>query len=272
MRELFTKSLSLDLALLSMTELPISLRTHLIHEKLRAMAGLIYKNSFRFHIHRNLNIQISSISELGTLQSCIVDFYNDVILSRLLPNMPFIVDIGANIGQWTSSVKLLVPNARVLAIEPDPSTYRRLKNNLSPLTDVECANYAVGIQSGSATLYRQPLSTMSTLHPSGNDITNNRIEVQVIPLDELLERSPHIDLLKIDVEGAELDVIRGASHTLQNTAFLLAELSLGRGPHNGITFLTELNRICPRTRILKFGRPLGNPTKPACQDVLLSLH
>jgi FkbM family methyltransferase len=236
-----------------------------------ALAALGRGKSFSLSLGE-ARINIQSVSDLGTLQSCIIDINEELMMPPLLGHTPFLVDVGANIGQWTASVKLFLPDAQILAVEPDPQSFDQLKSNVSNLSGVECINCAAGSEPGYAPLYRQPLSTMSTLQPSSGDTLDDVLEVLIQPLDDLLQDHDNIDLLKIDVEGSELDVLRGCKRSLENSALLLVEISLARGSTNGINFLAELKQLRPKARIIKFGRPLGHRSQPLCQDVLLALN
>ncbi|MHB8189951.1 MAG: FkbM family methyltransferase [Ferrimicrobium sp.] len=228
MRELISKSLRFDLSIATIQELSLPARAHFLGQKVIALGALGRGRSFRFHLGA-AGININSISDLGTLQSCVVDFHDELMIPRLLSDTPCIVDVGANIGQWTSSVKLFIPNAQILALEPDPVTFDHLKKNVSSLQGVECIHCAAGSKSGFGLLYRQPLSIMSTLSPSKEDELDDTVEVPIRVLDELLQDYTHIDLLKIDVEGSEVDVLRGAELSLEKSSLLLVEMSLARG-------------------------------------------
>lgn len=246
-------------------------RVSFIYHKWRIIAALAARRESSIRIENAL-FQVNGISDLGTLQSCIVDLFDEIMSPLLIGERSFVVDIGANIGQFAFALKWLLPNVRVFAVEPDPIVYRRLLENLGNVVGIEARNCAVGAITGEAILYRQPLSIMSTLFPTGEDEQNNQIRVSVNRLDELLDGLPNPDLLKIDVEGAEYQVLQGAADTLQRTEILIVEISLSRGASNGLDVLTEIRRLCPKSRILKFGRPLGAKGTPACQDVVLSLR
>ncbi len=271
LRELTGKSFHFDLAIAFNTDLRIELRTQFFTQKALALAALSRGRQFHFKIGKS-DILVNSISDLGTLQSCIVDFHDELLSPRMLGEAPVLIDVGANIGQWTSSAKLFIPNAKILAVEPDPETFSTLAKNIGGFEEVECVNCAAGASPGSALLYRQELSIMSTTNPSEDDTLNNPVEVRVRCLDELTVDYSEIDLLKVDVEGSEMEVLSGAETTLSKSSLLLVELSLARGNTNAIDLLAKLKCMQPKSRIVKFGRPLGLPSEPYCQDVLIALR
>lgn len=148
-----------------------------------------------------------------------------ILLKDLLKPGGTFVDVGANIGYYTAEASFLVgPLGRVYAFEPNPTTYSRLKGNIE-------AN-GVG---GRAQAYNSALSDASSrvrLYLAGDDDaigsmvreTRDSIEVEAVPGDEILA-GQSVDVIKIDVEGAELLALRGLKHTLEAnaTATLIVE-------------------------------------------------
>jgi FkbM family methyltransferase len=141
-------------------------------------------------------------------------------LQRLLSPGDVFIDVGANVGLYAlKAARLVGPTGRVLALEPGAEAYGHLTSNLA-LNDfawVEALKVAASDRAGEAVLHHVPL---------GNDpqafslIANDRAEegetVETVTLDSLVERCglDRIDLVKIDVEGAEPMVIAGARRTL----------------------------------------------------------
>ena len=109
---------------------------------------------------------------------------------------------------------------------------------------------------------------------SGTNETRG-IELHVERLDDVLaSKADRIDLLKLDVEGFEGPVLKGAKETLQRSHYLLLELGLGRtspGTTN-LEVLTWVHSEVPGASILRMGRLLGSPEAPLGQDVLINLH
>ena len=123
------------------------------------------------------------------------------------------IDVGANIGDILQDIVTIAPNGRHVAYEPLPELVTDLKRRF-PQVDVRDA--AVSDASGEATFYRAlPSHTRSSLTSHGldpRDVEQLRVRLEV--LDEELPREYVPALVKIDVEGAEAAVLRGAKRLL----------------------------------------------------------
>lgn len=139
---------------------------------------------------------------------------------------PTVIDVGANIGKYSDLIKVLAPEATIYAFEPHPQTYKRLKESADRIGYM-AVNAACGAEIGSATLYdhQDGRSEAGTEHASlikdviesvHND-TSRSWETMVTTIDRFVDDNgvEHIDLLKIDVEGGEMNVLLGAADTLK---------------------------------------------------------
>jgi FkbM family methyltransferase len=134
------------------------------------------------------------------------------------------VDVGANVGGYT--VRLGKKFRRVLAVEPNPKASETLRRNieLNGLSNVVVIDAAVSDKVGDATMY-VPSSGKTTRSSIIEKFKEGRsFTVQTTTLDALLDGYERIDLLKVDAEGAEIDVLRGADRTLWKTSKLILEL------------------------------------------------
>jgi FkbM family methyltransferase len=154
----------------------------------------------------------------------------EALKRELAPGMTFF-DIGANVGFVTLVAASLVgPSGRVVAFEPVPGNVAAIRENLAlnGIDWVELRQTAVARSAGSASLIVSEVSAFSRLaHISVPSEARDRIEVPVTSVDELLAASsvPKPDVIKIDVEGAELEVIEGMRDTLaQLRPVLLCEV------------------------------------------------
>jgi FkbM family methyltransferase len=270
------KSLRLDVDLLRIPALTVGQRLSFLGQKYRALARLAVGRRAEIRLG-TLRYEAANVSALGTLQSSIVDFYHDVILSRTITRPdPVVIDIGANAGQFCNAVKLFLPAARVYSFEPDPEVFRQLERNTEGLRGVTLFNIGLGDQAEVLPFYVHELSAMSSFRQY-DGVTYDRAhtkELEVRRLDEVLPGITTIDLLKVDVEGFELKVLGGADEALRHARYLLIEVGLARGQvaHTNLALFTAVQTAAPDAQIVKFGRPLGHPAHPTCQDVLVRLR
>jgi FkbM family methyltransferase len=158
------------------------------------------------------------------------------LLELLKPSPPgTIYDIGANIGTWTCLAKSLFPAARVEAFEPLAMHFDGFRRWTAPWPgDIHLHGCALGQTEGSATMHVMDFSDASSLLPAtAGCLSEFKIKpaaeqtVPVIPLDVLVSREkiPRPDLLKLDVQGYELEVLRGAETCLRHARAVLCEVS-----------------------------------------------
>ncbi len=130
-----------------------------------------------------------------------------------------VIDVGANIGDTvlTSSVRV-GPTGHVTGIEAHPRTFSFLAENiaLNEATNVTLIHSAAGDQKGTVNFSDSRYDDM-------NQVNHGDLEVPVRPLDDLIESPDSIALLKIDVEGYELPVFRGARRILSQAECIYFE-------------------------------------------------
>jgi FkbM family methyltransferase len=117
---------------------------------------------------------------------------------------PFIIDAGANIGLSVLYFKRLLPQARVLAFEPDPQIFAYLERNVhaAALTGVELENRAVHTMNGTLSFHREGADAGRI---RSLQCASGVIGVAAVRLRDILDKK--VDMLKMDVEGAETDII-----------------------------------------------------------------
>jgi FkbM family methyltransferase len=137
-----------------------------------------------------------------------------LLLRYLRPGMR-VVDVGANVGYFSFlSAARVGPSGRVLAVEPSPQAHAALRRAVDDnrLSQVRVVNAALGRSPGATGLFVPP-AALGNHAPSMIPTDGwEAVRVPVVRLDDLLTEHnlPQVDLLKIDVEGYELEVLAGA--------------------------------------------------------------
>jgi FkbM family methyltransferase len=153
------------------------------------------------------------------------------LLQTLVEPGMTIADIGANVGFYTVQMGQWVgAGGRVLAFEPDPFTCELLRRRTSAATpaNIEVRQFALGEAPGTATLYRSAYNRSDNRLGQRHDEPNvEAIEVEVRTFDEYLaERGlSAVDAMKIDVQGLEAQVLRGAKRTIALVRWIWVEFS-----------------------------------------------
>jgi FkbM family methyltransferase len=123
-----------------------------------------------------------------------------------------VVEIGANLGLFSLLFSRLVgPQGKVFAFEPDKTLFLALQENCrrNPANNVTCYNYALGAKAETRTLYHSRVNSGDNrLAPSDRPDWFYEVAVTTRTLDSFLADTP-IDFIKIDVQGWELEVLKG---------------------------------------------------------------
>lgn len=132
---------------------------------------------------------------------------------------PVIFDCGANIGMSCLYFKQLYPNAKIKAFEADPDIAEILQKNLlkNHINDVEIINKAVWIDDKGVEFGQEGADGGSI------NLKTNRIRVDSIRLKDFLEKEERIDFLKVDIEGAEYEVLIDCKDNLSNIQNIFVE-------------------------------------------------
>lgn len=132
---------------------------------------------------------------------------------------PTVVDCGSCMGAFILATKEFLPKSRVIGFEPYSPCWPYLDNNLRGLKDVTVHRFALGDRPGQADIGRPDDAVVDIGQTSVYGRLENPERVEVRRLDDVVNEPVHI--MKIDVEGAELDVLRGAERILAESQPLL---------------------------------------------------
>jgi len=142
-----------------------------------------------------------------------VDWGSEKLLFLLLRQKGVFLDVGAHIGYY--SLYMLPGVMKVYSFDPDPRVFALLENNVGAQPKVETIPWAVGATAGRARFTLERDSEVSHLSHYGED-KFRQIVVNVVTIDSFVfERGLAVEAIKIDVEGHDIEVIRGAMGVLE---------------------------------------------------------
>lgn len=177
----------------------------------------------------------------ASLAFCVIEIdlkrYNDSsilqLVKKIIPEDPVIVEAGAHHGEDTCNMKHLWPKSTIFAFEPNPNSFSLTKERIKNLSDVYCFPLGLYDYSGSHVFYKCNLDDGAS---SFLESTEKRksfyrdqapIEINCITLDDFAEENniEKVDFVWLDVEGAELNVFKGAKKVLENLDAVYLEVN-----------------------------------------------
>ena len=159
-----------------------------------------------------------------------------LILEKILHPGMSVLDIGANIGYYTlMMLRLIGPNGTLIAVEPSPSNVILLKRNLllNGHSSVEVHQKAVSDTSGVRDFFLSEMSNLNTFHNTGTGtkhLSGTTIAVETETIKQIAD-GRRIDLIRMDVEGHEIEVINGLIPAIEKkemTPTIIFETHLSR--------------------------------------------
>ena len=136
------------------------------------------------------------------------------LLRQLITPGMTVLDIGANIGIYTEFLaKLVGPSGRVVAFKPEQRNVGRLRCAAQKYKQVEVVNAAVSDHSGTLKLYVADDLNVDHRTYAPRE-TRRSIDVAAVTLDDFVGERDRVDVIKMDIQGAELAALRGARRLL----------------------------------------------------------
>lgn len=173
-------------------------------------------------------------------------------LKKIVPELDNIIDVGSNSGQFSKVATYIYPKAQIDAFEPLPNLYPKIEKLFAPNKNITTHNLALGNEVGSIKFNKNKYGHISSiLEISEENIHYPKQENDLIQIDVAIKTLDHIfaspssknlgkTLLKLDVQGYELEVLKGGTETLKKVDYIIIEANLEKLYKNQPTF-TEMN-------------------------------
>jgi FkbM family methyltransferase len=150
-------------------------------------------------------------------------------------NPAVIFDVGANVGQSAVAFAEAFPEAAIYTFEPVASVYRTLEANVADRPLVRAFNVALGRRSGSAYVSKRRVSPSNRVVESPSLLKRGKVEIVAMTAGDAFcveHGVEHVDFLKIDTEGHDLDVLVGFQRMLADERVDVLETEVGMNPEN----------------------------------------
>ena len=165
------------------------------------------------------------------------------LLRHVAPQARTIFDVGTNIGEWAATALEINPGVNLHCFEPDPTTFANLKKRSFP-SNVRLNQIGLSDQPGEAELFTYgELHFMNSIYLRTTGVgahERRKIELSTVDLYCETEGIDQIDFLKIDVEGHELSVMRGAERMLRTGRIGITQFEYGGTYMDSRTFLKDV--------------------------------
>jgi FkbM family methyltransferase len=240
--------------------------------------GLIEAHRRRFRLHR-LGLISRGLPD-RVLEKAVVDCHYELWPEFLRTETGWtLLDAGANEGDFVRAATLLGRPGAVLAFEPQPVCKPVLESVLTTVPNARLIAAAVGSAPGQVSFYCTGNSKMASVlaprrgieksYASGDYAIIEKVMVPVMRLDDAVPVGTNIGLLKLDVQGYEIEALRGATRVLTETKALLVEINYV--PHyEGAVDFDTLHRVLGEAgfRLHGVSAPFVDQSKPLWADAM----
>lgn len=195
-------------------------------------------------VERSLGVTISRLPSTPPNQ------HSDRALRRLRPwsSQDVVFDVGANDGRTILRIQDQLSSPRIFAFEPVSATHRKLVERTSHLENVQCFQLALGERPGRQAIHLNEIDAMSSFSPKwGNSAGTEMVEITTIDRFMAEHEVDFIHYLKIDTEGYELEVLKGAQEALaaSRIAILQVEVGFDQTEHDFVSLEQARRHLAP---------------------------
>jgi FkbM family methyltransferase len=188
-----------------------------------------------------LKKEIVEMSEKGELIP-MNHIHRTIALAKRLVNQQFIIlDIGGGIGASLKLFSESFPNLKIMVFEPVAKNFNAIKERFPSSPNIEFINYAAGNETSEKQINIANRITSSSLLPLSVDPESRIFDesnlgkagaetIRIVKIDDFLSKNQEeIGIMKIDVQGYEMDVLKGAETTLKRTDLVVLEANNHQG-------------------------------------------
>jgi FkbM family methyltransferase len=181
---------------------------------------------------------------------------NNILFDILKKESLLVFDVGANVGDYAKQVLERFKNCTIHCFEPVPQNFKALTSNIQA-SNVFCHNIGFGSEDGTLTLYMGDADTACAMATAYQDTIKNiftfageinrSVNCQLTTLDNFCKENNinEIDFLKIDVEGHELKVLRGAIKTIEENKIKVIQFEFNEFNIFSKSFLWDFYEALP---------------------------
>jgi FkbM family methyltransferase len=206
--------------------------------------------------HHPVYLRLGSSDGFVLEEIFIAEVYGPVTSATDLGEMRQIVDLGANVGLSVCLWLKHFPGAKVIAVEPDPANFRACCRNLGGASDRQVLLVRACVAAKPGLVYLDRSAEECAIHVTSRPVGQ---PVQAMTLPAILEKcqaQPVIDLLKVDVEGAEREVFGDCAGWIDRVRNIMIEL---HGDYTQELLLKDLVRAGADFKVVWTGVTAGNP-------------
>lgn len=196
-----------------------------MNKKIKKTAKLLLKK-IGYKLSKIESVKTNNLYDTNSKSYLLFNFYNTLNFFKFQPK--HIVDVGANHGTWTREALKHFPDAYYTLLEPQEWLKESFQDILETNSKVNFHPVGAGEKSGSflfTILDRDDSSSFIYTKEEALEAGFKQLEIPVVTLNELLSESeiPVPDIIKIDAEGLDIEVLKGASNFFGKTEIFMVE-------------------------------------------------
>jgi FkbM family methyltransferase len=182
------------------------------------------------------------------------NFLKKLLVKYVRADAPVFIDVGANVGDYSLWLRRHYPNSKILAFEPNPKTFARLRQAICDDKTI-LIDKGLGATEGTLPFFDRGDCDGSSAHGSLYEevitglhkVGSVRVDVRITTLDQVLQEHSinRVSLLKIDTEGHELAVLRGAEKSLRKGLIDVIQLEFNETNIISKVFFRDLIEFLP---------------------------